>query len=185
MACTVRQQHMDQIHRCDTYKQFVESAWGHFSFTGCRPIDQRAFSLLASLAPPPPCCPAGLPLDQVQGSRLCEVLECADGEALPTPTLLAAAPKLHAVNIARARLRGTPHTPGSASVFTLRFRAAGRQGLDESTVTLGVPSFLPITGGEDKAQVSPWAQAGLGIRFDHYTWDGHGMGKQAKRTACA
>lgn len=43
--------------------------------------------------------------------------------------------------------------PDITKTFTLRFRAAGRQAVDEGAVAVGVPAFLPVTGGEDRAQV--------------------------------
>ncbi|KAL6751941.1 mixed lineage protein kinase [Haematococcus lacustris] len=90
----------------------------------------------------------GCTRDTLVGSLLSEVLEMTDGTALPSPALLQAAAKLKATKVKMARVRD----PNVTKVFSLQFRPAGRQGLDDSTITLGVPSFLPVDGSEEKAQ---------------------------------
>mmetsp|Transcript_31353 Transcript_31353/g.79990 ORF Transcript_31353/g.79990 Transcript_31353/m.79990 type:complete len:891 (-) Transcript_31353:88-2760(-) len=90
----------------------------------------------------------GLPRDNLVGRTLSDVLEGADGTMLPSPSHSKEAGAQRPFDVALARVRD----PSVTKTFTLRFRAAGRQAVDDGAMAIGVPSWMPATGGEDKAQ---------------------------------
>eukprot|EP00798_Chlamydomonas_sp_ICE-L_P002176 gene2176-12166_t len=92
----------------------------------------------------------GVDREKVVQGLLSDLMEGLDSLPLPNTTIIEAAAAGKAFELAGARIQ--PALGGSMKPFVLRFRPAGKDFLDDSTMPIGVPAFLPTTGGMHSSQ---------------------------------
>lgn len=87
----------------------------------------------------------GVDRDAALKWTLPDLFEGLDGCALPNPSFVQAAADGKSFELAGARIRANVN--GTPKTFVLRFRPAGKESLDECAMPIGIPSFLPVSGG--------------------------------------
>ncbi|KAF5842686.1 kinase-like domain-containing protein [Dunaliella salina] len=90
----------------------------------------------------------GLSRESAQGMPLNDLMVRMDGTELPSDGDKLNMTMLQDFMVHEARLKKS----SEPKTFTLAFRPASRQIMDENTVPFGVPSYLPLDGGESNAQ---------------------------------
>mmetsp|Transcript_35206 Transcript_35206/g.78353 ORF Transcript_35206/g.78353 Transcript_35206/m.78353 type:complete len:865 (-) Transcript_35206:387-2981(-) len=90
----------------------------------------------------------GVERDKVLNQSLGQVFQSVDGATLPTQLLLGAVAKNRSGDVRKARLLNA----ATVKVFTLRFRPASKEALDDSTMAIGIPSFLPVADQGNNSQ---------------------------------